>query len=93
MPFTHKMWGALRKGPRWTRTASVSMIAQRPPGASEKAVRVLNKLFGWWNGATIGTLVTVKSRGDHVGTDEFGELLSAPSAAAYPPRAAGCSGQ
>jgi NADH:ubiquinone oxidoreductase subunit len=72
MPFTHKMWGALRKGPRWTRTASVSMIAQRPPGASEKAVRVLNKLFGWWNGATIGTLVTVKSRGDHVGTDEFG---------------------
>lgn len=34
--------------------------------------RVLAKLFSWWNGATIGTLFTVKRRGEHVGTDEFG---------------------
>jgi len=34
--------------------------------------RVLAKLFSWWNGATVGTLVTVKGRGDLVGTDEFG---------------------
>jgi NADH:ubiquinone oxidoreductase subunit len=33
---------------------------------------VLEKIFTWWNGATIGTLFTVKRRGNLVGTDTFG---------------------
>ncbi len=33
---------------------------------------MLSRIFGWWNGATIGTLLTVKTRGAHVGTDQFG---------------------
>jgi NADH:ubiquinone oxidoreductase subunit len=33
---------------------------------------VLSKIFTWWNGATLGTLFTVKRRGSHVGTDTFG---------------------
>jgi NADH:ubiquinone oxidoreductase subunit len=33
---------------------------------------VLNKIFAWWNGATIGTLFTVGRRGQLVGSDEFG---------------------
>jgi NADH:ubiquinone oxidoreductase subunit len=33
---------------------------------------LLTKIFTWWNGATIGTLFTVKRRGTHVGTDDFG---------------------
>ncbi len=33
---------------------------------------MLDKIFTWWNGATIGTLFTVARRGRHVGTDEFG---------------------
>jgi len=33
---------------------------------------VLSKIFTWWNGATIGTLFTVKRRGRPVGTDPFG---------------------
>lgn len=52
------------------------MIARRRTssrqGTERTDERVLAKLFSWWNGATIGTLVTVKARGEHVGTDEFG---------------------
>jgi NADH:ubiquinone oxidoreductase subunit len=33
---------------------------------------VLNKIFAWWNGATIGTLFTIAKRGRPVGEDEFG---------------------
>jgi len=33
---------------------------------------VLNKIFAWWNGATIGTLFTIAKRGRLVGQDEFG---------------------
>jgi NADH:ubiquinone oxidoreductase subunit len=33
---------------------------------------LLDKIFTWWNGATIGTLFTVKRRGSQVGTDGFG---------------------
>ena len=33
---------------------------------------MLEKIFTWWNGATIGTLFTVKRRGSLVGTDGFG---------------------
>jgi NADH:ubiquinone oxidoreductase subunit len=33
---------------------------------------VLDKIFAWWNGATIGTLFTVAKRGALVGTDAFG---------------------
>lgn len=33
---------------------------------------VLSKIFTWWNGATIGTLFTVKRRGSAVGADSFG---------------------
>ena len=33
---------------------------------------MFSKIFTWWNGATIGTLFTVKRRGSLVGTDPFG---------------------
>ena len=33
---------------------------------------MLNKIFAWWNGATIGTLFTIAKRGRFVGTDEIG---------------------
>jgi NADH:ubiquinone oxidoreductase subunit len=33
---------------------------------------VLDKIFTWWNGATIGTLFTIGKRGKLVGQDEFG---------------------
>jgi len=33
---------------------------------------VLDKIFTWWNGATIGTLFTIAKRGVLVGTDENG---------------------
>lgn len=35
-------------------------------------IRVLDKIFTWWNGATIGTLFTIAKRADLVGTDELG---------------------
>jgi len=33
---------------------------------------LFSKIFTWWNGATIGTLFTVKRRGAFVGQDELG---------------------
>lgn len=33
---------------------------------------MLDKIFSWWSGATIGTLFTVGRRGRLVGEDEFG---------------------
>lgn len=33
---------------------------------------MFDKIFTWWNGATIGTLFTIGKRGALVGTDEFG---------------------
>ncbi len=33
---------------------------------------MLDKIFTWWNGATIGTLFTIGKRGKLVGQDEFG---------------------
>ena len=33
---------------------------------------MLDKIFTWWNGATIGTLFTIAKRGVMVGTDENG---------------------
>lgn len=33
---------------------------------------MLARIFGWWEGATIGTLFTVGKRGRLVGEDEFG---------------------
>jgi len=33
---------------------------------------VLDKIFTWWNGATIGTLFTIAKRGVLVGADENG---------------------
>ena len=33
---------------------------------------MLSKIFGWWDGATIGTLFTIAKRGKLVGEDEFG---------------------
>lgn len=35
-------------------------------------LKLLAKIFTWWNGATIGTLFTIAKRGELVGTDEFG---------------------
>lgn len=33
---------------------------------------ILSKIFTWWNGATIGTLLDSSLRGEHVGTDAQG---------------------
>ncbi len=33
---------------------------------------MLDKIFTWWNGATIGTLFTIAKRADLVGADELG---------------------
>lgn len=33
---------------------------------------MLDKIFLWWSGATVGTLLTIGKRGRQVGTDEFG---------------------
>ena len=33
---------------------------------------MLKKIFTWWNGATLGALLTIKQRGAFVGEDDFG---------------------
>ncbi|GAB5350130.1 NADH:ubiquinone oxidoreductase subunit NDUFA12 [Alteriqipengyuania sp. 357] len=33
---------------------------------------IFGKIFTWWNGATIGTAIFTSRRGEHVGTDAFG---------------------
>lgn len=33
---------------------------------------MLNKIFAWWNEATIGTLFDVKRRAEFIGADDFG---------------------
>lgn len=33
---------------------------------------ILSKIFTWWNGATIGTLLNTSLSGEHVGTDAEG---------------------
>lgn len=35
---------------------------------------VLAKIFTWWNGATVGTSLFTRFRGDEVGRDEAGNL-------------------
>jgi len=35
-------------------------------------MNLLSKIFTWWDGATIGTLVNSRLTGDHVGTDGLG---------------------
>ena len=37
-------------------------------------MRFLKKIFAWWDGATIGTLLTTWTQGAAVGKDEFGNL-------------------
>ena len=33
---------------------------------------ILGKIFTWWDGATIGTALFTSRKGEHVGTDAFG---------------------
>lgn len=33
---------------------------------------ILSKIFTWWNGATIGTMLDTSRNGEHVGTDAQG---------------------
>ena len=49
---------------------------------------LLSKLFTWWDGATIGTLVNSATTGEHVGTDFQGNTYHR----AKKPRAAGQPG-
>ena len=37
--------------------------------------RVLDKIFTWWSGATIGTLNTIRKRAKLVGEDQFGTFV------------------
>ena len=73
---SHKISIYARAPPRWTKTMRVSMIARSrrasPRGGFRVGEDVLNKIFAWWNGATIGTLFTIAKRGRYVGTDEIG---------------------
>ena len=73
---SHKISIYARAPPRWTKTMRVSMIARSrrasPRGRFRVGEDVLNKIFAWWNGATIGTLFTIAKRGRYVGTDEIG---------------------
>ena len=34
----------------------------------------LGQIFGWWNGATLNTLLFTRRFGERVGTDEFGNV-------------------
>lgn len=74
--FTPKMLTQMGGGSRWTQGLAVSMIASSPlvAAATENdwIIRVLDKIFTWWNGATIGTLFTIAKRADLVGSDELG---------------------
>ena len=36
------------------------------------AMSILGKIFTWWDGATIGTLLHTSRKGEHVGTDAQG---------------------
>ena len=42
------------------------------PKAFSRIRPVLKKIFTWWNGATLGVLLTVKQRATFVGEDDFG---------------------
>lgn len=35
-------------------------------------IQFLKQLFTWWNGQTLNTRLAIWLRGEHVGTDEFG---------------------
>ena len=35
-------------------------------------MNILGKIFTWWDGATIGTSLFTSRKGEHVGTDAFG---------------------
>lgn len=63
-------------GSCWTHGLAVSMIVSSPLVAvateNDWIIRVLDKIFTWWNGATIGTLFTIAKRADLVGSDELG---------------------
>ena len=68
---------ALASARCWTDGLAVSMIAGRrrlpcSGGFGLEQPDVLSKIFGWWNGATIGTRFTVAKRGVLVGADEHG---------------------
>lgn len=39
---------------------------------SSRCFDVLSRFFGWWSGATIGTLFTIAKRGELIGADEHG---------------------
>jgi NADH:ubiquinone oxidoreductase 17.2 kD subunit len=60
----------------WTCDGSVSMITSKPrtPSVARLGMEcaVLAKIFGWWEGATIGTYFTVGRRGEFIGKDQFG---------------------
>ena len=34
----------------------------------------LGRIFGWWNGATLNTLLSTRRFGERVGADEFGNV-------------------
>ena len=60
----------------WTWAVTLSMM-RKCPGPRRKTEHewisdVLGRIFGWTSGATIGTFFTIAKRGEHVGTDEFG---------------------
>lgn len=63
-------------GSCWTQGLAVSMIRLSPLVAvaaeNDWIICVLDKIFTWWNGATIGTLFTIAKRADLVGSDELG---------------------
>lgn len=64
------------KRPRFTFAATLFIVTAMCSGSVGSALRtkaLLANIFTWWTGSgTIGTILTIGSRGRHVGTDEFG---------------------
>jgi len=45
---------------------------------------ILSKIFTWWNGATLGTSLSVALKGEHVGTDAQGNRYFRSTGAKLP---------
>lgn len=62
--------------PRWTPALGAAMpcAVLLKPRRRLSVSPVLDKIFSWWSGATIGTLFTLAKSADRVGEDEFGNV-------------------
>lgn len=57
---------------RWTLPATDAIRSAGKWPAKEQSFALLERIFTWWNGATIGALFDINRRGVFVGEDEQG---------------------